>query len=141
RLRYTGAASLMPDEVAPRTGGIVLGFDVPLDRTLAGDPSRYSAARWNYRRTYRYGSAQYRPDGAIGQEPLEVTAAQVSRDGRKVFLQIPRLATGVMQVRVEWNLASARGEAMSSNTFFSPYSLPTLDAAAEGFDPIHWSAS
>src|SRR4030095_7085181 len=70
RGRYTGAPSTMPREVVPMDAGVLLRFDVPLDRAIATNADNYSVGSWNYRRTYQYGSPQYKADGSLGIDRL-----------------------------------------------------------------------
>src|SRR6185369_3532355 len=42
RVRYTGAPTTAPRDVVPMNEGVLLRFDVPLDRSTATDPDNYS---------------------------------------------------------------------------------------------------
>ncbi len=135
RLRYTGAASTLPREVTPMDQGILLRFDTALDKAKATDFSNFSAERWNYARTYAYGSPHFKPDGSKGQEAMTPSSAYLSRDGKSVFIGIPDMKP-VMQMRVGWSLASRGGAVFEQSAYFTPYELAGFDASAEGFEPV-----
>jgi cytochrome c2 len=138
RVRYTGAASTLPREVVPMDKGVMLAFDVALDRKAAVDPDRYTVTSWNYQRTYRYGSPQFKADGTPGIDRLAPSSAYLSKDGRRVFIGLPDLAAmkRPMQVRVGWTLATAEGTAFQENAYFTPYELTPFDPQAEGFGAL-----
>jgi mono/diheme cytochrome c family protein len=135
RVRYTGAESTLPREVVPMDKGVLLRFDVPLDKAKAVDPANYSVASWHYKRTYQYGSPQLRADGTTGIDPLPASSAYLSRDRRAVFVGVPDM-TPVMQMRVTWSLATADGRAFQSSAYTTPYELPAFTPPAEGFDDL-----
>ena len=87
--------------------GVLLRFDVALDKDSAADPARYQAASWGYKRTFRYGSPNYKADGTTGVDPLVPSRAYVSADGRGVFVATPDMRP-VMQLRVGWKVRCAR---------------------------------
>jgi mono/diheme cytochrome c family protein/glucose/arabinose dehydrogenase len=138
RVRYTGAASTLPNVVVPTEKGILLRFDSAVDRTKAADPNSYTVTSWNYQRTYRYGSPQFKADGTPGIDRLAPSSAYVSQDGHSVFIALPDLAKGPrpMQMRVGWSLATADGRVFQENAFFTPYDLTSFDPVKEGFGAI-----
>ena len=135
RLRYTGAASTLPNEIAAMDKGVLIRFDVKLDPATALDLTNYSLERWNYQRTHRYGSAHYKSDGSIGQDWITPSSAYVSEDGKAVFLGVPEM-TAVMQMRMGWSIRSDQGATLSENAYFTPYELMHFDPVAEGFGAI-----
>ncbi len=134
RIRYTGAPTTLPRDVTPAREGVLLRFDVALDRRAAADPANYSAERWNYRRSAEYGSPhlslQYLTKG---QDAMMPSSAYVSRDGKAVFIGLPDMQT-VMQMRLGWTLKTQSGTAFDQSTYFTAHTLPRFDPAAEGFD-------
>ena len=134
RVRYTGADVTLPREVVATDRGMLLRFDVPLDRAAAG-PDRFTLASWSYRRTYRYGSPQYRADGSTGIDRLAPSATYVSHDRKSVFVGVPGM-TPVMQMRVGWSLTTARGEVFQGDAYFTPYELRTFEPRASGFGDL-----
>lgn len=132
RVRYTGAPVTLPREVIPMKHGVLLRFDVPLDRRRAEDPASYSLASWNYQRSYRYGSPQYKADGTTGQDAKVASSAYLAADGRSVFVAVPDLQPA-MQWRIGWSLATADGQAFAENAYLTAYELVPFDPAREGF--------
>ena len=135
RVRYTGAESALPREVVPMDKGVLLRFDVALDRARAADPANYSVTSWHYKRTYQYGSPQLKADGTTGIDRLATSSAYVSRDGRAVFVGVPDMKP-VMQMRVTWSLATAAGSAFQASAYTTPYELPAFNPRAEGFGDL-----
>jgi cytochrome c2 len=115
--------------------GVLLRFDVPLDSVKARDPNSYSLQSWSYRRTFQYGSAQYRDDGTTGQDERVASSAYVASDARSVFIGVPGMKP-VMQLRVDWSLATAEGKEFSGSAHTTPYELIHFDPKAEGFGDI-----
>jgi mono/diheme cytochrome c family protein len=138
RVRYTGAPSTLPRDVAAMDKGILLRFDVPLDRTKAIDVGNYTITSWNYQRTYRYGSPQFKADGTPGIDRIAPSSVYLSTDGKSVFIGVPNLTTmkRPMQMRVGWSLASADGRPVQENAFFTPYELTPFKPVAEGFGDV-----
>jgi glucose/arabinose dehydrogenase/cytochrome c2 len=140
RVRYTGLPSTLPREVVPMEQGVLLRFDVPLDRRTATDPASYTLGSWHYERTWKYGSPQLKADGKPGQDWMGASAAHVSRDGRSVFLVVPGMKP-VMQMRVGWSLATADGRRFTDNAYFTPYELVPFRPEAEGFEALKLDAT
>jgi glucose/arabinose dehydrogenase/cytochrome c2 len=137
RVRYTGAPFPAAREIAPMDKGVLVRFDVPIDRAAATNPDNYTVTAWNYQRTYRYGSPQFKADGTPGIDRLAPSSAYLSLDGRSVFIGLPELARmkKPMQMRVGWSLATA-GKALQDNAYFTPYELTPFDPKQEGFGDI-----
>jgi mono/diheme cytochrome c family protein len=135
RVRYTGAPSTIPRDVAPLDHGVLLRFDVPLDPVKAVNPDNYSLATWHYKRTYQYGSPQFKADGTTGIDPLMPSSAYLSQDGRSVFIGVPGM-TPVMQLRIGWSLATKAGRRFQDTAYTTPYALPAFNPRAEGFGDI-----
>ena len=89
RIRPTGDPSYLPRTIRAYREGVVLSFNRPLDHDHATTIAHYTIDRWNYRRTPKYGSGHFKPDGAPGQEPLAVSCLYISEDHHSVFLGIP----------------------------------------------------
>ncbi|HRE80338.1 MAG TPA: c-type cytochrome [Opitutaceae bacterium] len=135
RVRYTGAPFTLPREIVPTDRGILLRFETALDPALATNPASYSLQTWSYRRTSKYGSAQYKEDGTPGQDSLTPSAAYLSQDGRGVFVAVPGMKP-VMQLRVGWALATHAGLAFESNAYTTPYELVPFRPQDEGFGDL-----
>ncbi len=135
RVRHTGAECSLPREVVAMAEGVLLRFDVVLNREKAVQAESYSVATWDYKRSHTYGPARCREDGSKGMDLLKPSSAYVSKDGRSVFIGVPGMRKA-MQLRVGWTLASESGARVEENASTTPYELPKFDAAAEGFHPV-----
>jgi glucose/arabinose dehydrogenase/cytochrome c551/c552 len=140
RVRYTGVPSTIPREIAPMAQGVLLRFDVPLDPTKAVDPDNYSLATWHYKRTYQYGSPQFKADGTTGMDRLTPSSAYLSKDGQSVFLGVPGMIP-VMQLRIGWSLATKDGQSFQDTAYTTTYDLPAFKSQAEGFGNIQVNLS
>jgi mono/diheme cytochrome c family protein len=137
RVRYTGAPSPLPREVAVMDRGVLLRFDVELDPVLAAEATRFELATWGYQRSHRYGSPQLKADGTPGSDRLQPVAAVLSTDRRSVLVVVPDLAP-VMQLEVAWSLASADGLPIEGKAYATPYMLTPFVPEREGFVPMAW---
>jgi len=135
RVRYTGAPSTIPRDVVPMDHGVLLRFDVALDPAKAVDPDNYSLATWHYKRTYQYGSPQFKADGTTGMDRLVPTSAYLSKDGRSVFVGVAGM-TPVMQLRIGWSLATKAGQKFQDTAYTTPYTLPPFNPGSEGFGDV-----
>ena len=135
RVRYTGAPSTVPSDVVPTDRGILLRFDVPVDRIKAADADNYSITSWHYRRTYQYGSPNFRADETPGIDAVPPSHAYVSNDGRAVFVAVPAMKP-VMQMRIAWSIATASGTPFQESAYFTPYELTPFEPRKEGFGDI-----
>ncbi len=136
RLRYTDKPRVLLKEVTPTDKGLLLLFNAKLDEKLATDPASYSAERWNYKRTFDYGSPHLKLDGSTGQEWLTASSAYLSKDGMSVLVGIPDMKAGVHQMRIGWGLKSVDGLKAENTAYFSPWELLTFDSAKEGFGDV-----
>ncbi|HEY0548862.1 MAG TPA: DUF6797 domain-containing protein [Verrucomicrobiae bacterium] len=108
RVRYTGKPLRMPTELHVRRNGIEIGFSDALDRAAAEDLQNYSLEQWNYRWTEKYGSDDFsvaNPEKK-GRDAVEVRAAKLSPDKKRVLLEINGLKP-VMQMKIKFALKSA----------------------------------
>lgn len=135
RVRHTGAPAWLPTEITPMAEGVLLKFQAELDPAAAGDPSNFSLASWDYRRTPQYGSPHYRRDGSTGQDWLTPSSAYLSLDGRSVFVGVPEMRK-TMQLRVGWSLRTREGAPFENQAHTTPHSLPPFDPARAGFGEI-----
>ncbi|MDZ4403694.1 cytochrome c [Prosthecobacter sp.] len=133
RVRYTDKPRVLLKEVTPTDKGLLLRFNAKLDAKLATDPSSYSAERWNYKRTFDYGSPHLKLDGSTGQEFMTASSAYLSKDGLSVLVGFPDMKT-CHQMRIGWGLKSADGLPAQNTAYFTPWELMTFDPAKEGFE-------
>ena len=133
RIRRSTEPLRCPVEMHAVDRGVILRFSDPLDRDRATRVGSYKVQRWNYRWKERYGSDDYRvSDGKIGRERVKVRSVQVSRDARRVFLEIDDMRPS-MQLRVDCGLRAADGSRLSQRVF---QTVHRLGAAA-----THWKES
>ncbi|MBA4150476.1 MAG: c-type cytochrome [Verrucomicrobia bacterium] len=137
RVRYTGGEnnSTMPREIVAMKEGMLLRFDVLLDKTKATALSNFSAERWNYQRTANYGSPHFKLDGSKGQDAMFASSVYLSNDRKAVFVGIPDMQP-VMQMRFGWSLGTESGKTFQQNAYFTPYELISFDPKTEGFEPV-----
>jgi mono/diheme cytochrome c family protein len=136
RVRYTGAPFTGPRDVVPMDTGVLIRFDVPLDPKSAGNPDNFSLTSWHYKRSYTYGSPQFKADGSPGIDRMPPSRAYVSIDRRAVFVAVPGMKP-VEQMRVAWSLTTADGRAFQDSAFFTPYELAAFKPGDEGFGAIN----
>lgn len=136
RVRYVGGPRVLLKECTPMDKGVLLHFSDALDAKLATDPASYSVERWNYRRTFDYGSPHLKLDGTPGQEWMVASSAYLSKDGKSVFIGLPDMKGGVHQMRVGWGLQSAEGHKAENTAYFTPHELAAFDPVKEGFGEI-----
>ena len=74
-----GRPSTLAREVVAMDKGVLLGFETPLDPATAAEPDNYSFSSWNYKRTYEYGSPQFKADGTPGIDRLDRRRPRMSR--------------------------------------------------------------
>jgi len=134
RVRYTEKPRVLIKEVTPTDKGLLLRFNAKLDAKLATDPDSFNGERWNYRRTFDYGSPHLKLDGSSGQEWMTASSAYLSKDGMSVLVGFPDMKAGVHQMRIGWGLKSVDGDKAENTAYFSPWELMTFDAKKEGFD-------
>jgi len=134
RVRYTDKPRVLIKEVTPTDKGLLLKFNAKMDAKLATDPDSFNAERWNYKRTFEYGSPHLKLDGSSGQEWMTASSAYLSKDGMSVLVGFPDMKAGVHQMRIGWGLKSADGLKAENTAYFSPWELMTFDAKKEGFD-------
>jgi hypothetical protein len=96
RIRYTGKPAYMPIAMEAITTGMRITFSDPLDKDFVEKKAKYGVEIWDLKRTANYGSKHY------NQQPLDVTSATLSDDGRTLYLEIDDLRpTWGMEIRCE----------------------------------------
>ena len=112
--------------------GILLRFARPLDPETALRRDAYSVRRWNYKRSSKYGSPNYKLDGSPGSEDLPVSSIKLSRDKKTVFVGIPDMRE-VMQMEVSFDLAAQDRSPIKNKSFLTVHLLRKLSLKGEGF--------
>ena len=135
RVRYTGALFTGPREVVPMDSGLLVRFDTALDPAAAASADNFSVTSWHYKRTYNYGSPQFKEDGSPGIDRLSPSRIYLSSDHRAVFVAVPGMKP-VMQMRLAWSLRTAGGEPFQDSAYFTPFELTRFEPRREGFGDI-----
>jgi hypothetical protein len=125
RVRYTGKPAHMVTGMHVLKDAIELTFTDPVDAETAGDVDSYTAEQWNYRWTENYGSPDYSVANPKkqGRDPVEIKAAKVSSDGKKVTLEIPGLQP-VMQMKIKFRIRAADGAPISQEIWHTINRVP-----------------
>jgi hypothetical protein len=119
RVRYTGRGVTLPRALHVNAAdGVTISFTAPVDAAVAADAANYQLRRWNYKRTSTYGSDNYRLDGEVGLETVELRGVRVSEDGTTVFLDVEDLRP-VDQMQVDLNIRGADGSAIAVEISFT----------------------
>lgn len=135
RLRYTGLPNRMPVSFQAGLQGVVLEFDVELDREVVSDIGKYQVLRYNYLRSPEYGSGHYRMDGSPGEEQLPVLAAHLSDDGKKLLLNIPNMEP-VEQMEIHYDLRTRDGDVIKDQFWFTVHRIPPIDLEGLGLGDV-----
>ena len=136
RVRYTGAAFTVPREVVPMDKGVLLRFDVALDPASASNADNFSLTSWHYKRTFNYGSPQFKADGTPGIDRVAPSRAYVSADGRAVFIAVPGMKPVDADAPGMVADDRATGTAFQDSAYFTPYELAPFHPRAEGFGDL-----
>ena len=125
RVRYTGKPVYMVESMKVTSKGIELTFPSALDLDAAGDPDRYALSQWNYRWTSRYGSKDWsiQNPNKRGRDEIAIQSATVSKDGKKVTLEIPDLTVS-MQAELMIRVRGEDGTRVSTSIFFTIHKIP-----------------
>ena len=103
RLRYTGRAMHLPMSLKAKQGRLEITLTDPVERVSALDRTSYAVKTWGLKRSADYGSKHY------DETPLDITAAQLSSDGRTITLVAPGLSP-TWGMEIVCRLRSADGE-------------------------------
>lgn len=125
RVRYTGKPVYTLNSLKVVPGGLQLAFSQPLDAATATDTQNWSGRRWNYERAEHYGSPEFQIKNptARGREPLEITGAKLSADGKTVTLAISDLRP-VMQESIKWEIKAKDGTPIAQEIQHTIHTVP-----------------
>lgn len=132
RIRYTGQPARLPTAFAVHTNGIRICFEEPIDPQSVWRADAVQVEQWNYRWSSTYGSYHYSvaEPKRVGHDVVAVQQADLSDDGRQLFLSIGGMQT-VDQVQVSLNLRTTSGQALACNLYGTINALaPTYDLPA-----------
>jgi hypothetical protein len=118
RVRYTGGPLNLPVSLNVHEDGLRLTFSDPLDRSTAQDIGSYALARWNYRWTEKYGSADWSVTDpqTRRRDEMRVTGARLADDDRTLFLRVQDMGP-VMQMELRYDLDSADGRPLRGGVY------------------------
>jgi hypothetical protein len=104
---------------------VQLSFTQPLATDSVADVQNFSGKRWNYERAEHYGSPEFMVSDPKkkGREPLEIKAADLSKDGKTVTLEIADLRP-VMQQSIKFNLKAADGTPIAQEIQHTIHAIP-----------------
>ncbi|MFN8827341.1 MAG: DUF6797 domain-containing protein [Planctomycetota bacterium] len=130
RVRRTQAPLGLPVALRTCDRGVYLTFAEPLDPETATDVESYGVQVWNYLYSPNYGSPEIsvlQPDRKVEQgkenrDPLPVSKATLSPDGRTVFLQIDGMRP-VHQMKITWDLDAKDGRGVKGELHNSIHAL------------------
>jgi len=140
RVRRTQAPLGLPVALRTCDKGVYLTFAEPLDPKTAADPASYGVEIWNYHYSQNYGSPEIsvlHPERKVEQskpnrDPLPITKATLSPDGRTVFLAVDGMRP-VMQMKVAYNVDAQDGAEVKGDVHATIHVL-TPDP---GFPAVH----
>ena len=115
-------------------GGVLLTFDQPLDLTQT-TRADFRLQAWNYKRTKKYGSGHFKPDGTAGQEILPISGIQVSPGHKQLYIEIPKMQPA-HTLEVGFSLFSQSGKTLEDKVWLTAHSLPKFDPTDSNFIPI-----
>ena len=104
KLVYNGNVPFEMLAVRAAANGFEIEFTKPVDPALALDPSSYALRQWHYVPTADYGGPK------IGDQELSVRSISVSTDRKKVFLEIPNIATNPLGNVVYFHLRGLKSD-------------------------------
>lgn len=130
RVRRTNKPLDIPIALTTCDKGVYLTFATELDAETANDPESFGVEIWNYRYSQNYGSPELsilnperkKAQGQPNRDPLNVTAAKLSKDGKTVFLAIDGMQP-VNQMKITWDLDSKSGGMMRGAVHNTIHSL------------------
>lgn len=129
RVRYTGKPVYSVRGLKVTKTGVELTFTQPLAKESATDTQNWSGKRWNYARTSGYGSpelllvADANGKPKKGREPIEITGAALSTDGKVVTLTIADFKP-VMSQTIRFNLKAADGTPIAQEVQHTIHAIP-----------------
>lgn len=119
RVSFTGNVPFEVKEVHALKDGFELTFTSPADAKTAGNAENYDLLQYRYDYHEKYGSAEYDHDGKENSATaLNVKAAKLSADGRKVKLTVEGWKAGYVTMIRCLDVASAKGGELWHDTFW-----------------------
>ncbi|HSH15287.1 MAG TPA: hypothetical protein VLD18_04575, partial [Verrucomicrobiae bacterium] len=127
RVTFSGKTPFEIQHVRARPDGFELTFTSPVNREFAGDPDSYFVSQFNYRHHQEYGSPEFNHVGQPGSATtIEISAANVSDDGRRVRLRLSGWKAGYVTRVLASALESGEGTFLRADEFY--YTLNEIPA-------------
>jgi hypothetical protein len=124
RLRWTGETPFEIQTMRARPDGFELAFTQPVDRAAAAKVENYSGESYTYRLESRYGGPEE------DKQPIQVTSAVVSEDGRRVRLILDALRAGYVHELHLANIRSAAGlDLLHPSAYYTLVNVPKRQVA------------
>jgi hypothetical protein len=125
RVRYSGGKLLLPVGLKTQRDGVAITFATELDASSANDSENYAVERWNYLWSDKYGSPEYKVSepGQLGRDKMEIESTRLADDNRTVLIKVRDLRPA-MQMRLQFRLRAATGEAINSEIHHTINALP-----------------
>jgi len=120
RLKYNGKLTFEMLAVRAKPKGFEIEFTDALGMSKEINPSDFFIQQWWYQRTPAYGGPK------MDLEKLKVTRVDISKDRKRIFLEIPGLKKGhVVYFSLSQNLHSAAGQSLwSSEAWYTLNNFP-----------------
>ncbi|QEL15854.1 DUF6797 domain-containing protein [Limnoglobus roseus] len=108
RVRPTGKPFDIPVKMEVVPDGVKLTFPNALDPAAVKNLANFRAAWWGYRWSGEYGSKRWKVSNpqAEGQDDLIISAADLSADGKTLFVKVAGGMKPVQQMQLGYNLAT-----------------------------------
>lgn len=125
RIRYTGKPVHAVIGLHVVKKGVELTFSQPLDPASAADLQNYDVKRWNYARTEQYGSPEFFVSNPKqqGREPVNITAAKLSPDGKTLTLEFEDFRPA-MQESIHFELKAKDGVTVAQTIQHTIHAIP-----------------
>jgi hypothetical protein len=125
RIRYTGGAGRIIEDVKVRPNGLELSFNFKLDEISSANPDNYDVVQYNYMWRQNYGSAKWsvKDPFLLGPDKVTVKQVELRNNGHTVFLGIPDMQP-VDQMRVRINLVSENGKQFKESIYMTIHKIP-----------------
>ncbi len=105
RLRFNGKSTFEPLAIRAFSNGMEIELTQPLMRDMGERTDDYSVQSWKYVPTVEYGGPK------IDEMQMQLKSVTVSRDRRKVFLELPDLEENrVVYIKLNRGLSSQSGD-------------------------------
>ncbi len=107
RMKYNGQSTFEMLAIRAKTNGVEIELTEPLKPEDGWNPKDYTIKQWWYKPTNSYGGPK------MDLENLEVSSANVSADGKKIFLEIKGIKAGhLVYVRLKNKFISQLGHGL-----------------------------